>query len=397
MSGSLLVRRVLAISSGVVLTATGCAFDGLNSLPLPGSVGRGFGATVYHVEIANVSTLESNAPVMINDVIVGSVGRMTVKDWHANVEVSVQPGVRVPANAVASVGQTSLLGSMHLQLNVPLGQIPSGGLEPGATIPLSRSSTYPSTEQTLSSLSVIVNGGGLGQIGDIIHNVNDALSGREEQIRSLLTRLDTFVGTIDAQRDKIVSALHGLNRLADTVAGRRAVLTEALHTIPPALDVLVRERPRIAAALKQLGIFSDTAVGLVNDAQADLERNLQNLGPTLRSLADVGPGLNAVLAYATTAPFTQNFIDRAVRGDYVNLFAEFDITAPRMKRALLMGTRWGEDGAPLVPAPGEPAYLGYTKDPLGVGVIPPPPPPAPHAGLEPGAPTSDVPATDGTG
>lgn len=278
---------------------------------------------------------------MINDVIVGSVGRMTVKDWHANVEVSVQPGVRVPANAVASVGQTSLLGSMHLQLNVPLGQIPSGGLEPGATIPLSRSSTYPSTEQTLSSLSVIVNGGGLGQIGDIIHNVNDALSGREEQIRSLLTRLDTFVGTIDAQRDKIVSALHGLNRLADTVAGRRAVLTEAMHTIPPALDVLVRERPRIAAALKQLGIFSDTAVGLVNDAQADLVRNLQNLGPTLRSLADVGPGLNAVLAYATTAPFTQNFIDRAVRGDYVNLFAEFDITAPRMKRALLMGTRWG--------------------------------------------------------
>ena len=66
------------------------------------------------MEVANVGTLESNSPVMIDDVVVGSVGKMTVQGWHADVEVSVQPDVVVPANAVASVGQTSLLGSMHL-------------------------------------------------------------------------------------------------------------------------------------------------------------------------------------------------------------------------------------------------------------------------------------------
>ena len=36
-------QRLLAIGCGVVLTATGCAFQGLNSLPLPGAVGRGSG------------------------------------------------------------------------------------------------------------------------------------------------------------------------------------------------------------------------------------------------------------------------------------------------------------------------------------------------------------------
>jgi ABC-type transporter Mla subunit MlaD len=40
--------------------------------PLPG-VGRRPDATTYHVEIANVVTLESNSPVMIDDVVVGSV------------------------------------------------------------------------------------------------------------------------------------------------------------------------------------------------------------------------------------------------------------------------------------------------------------------------------------
>lgn len=80
-------------------------------------------------------------------------------------EISVQPGVTIPANAVASVGQTSLLGSMHLELNAPLGQQGTGRLQPGATIPLSRSSTYPSTEQTLSSLSVVLNAGDWARSG----------------------------------------------------------------------------------------------------------------------------------------------------------------------------------------------------------------------------------------
>ena len=178
-------------------------------------MGRGAGADIYHVELANVLTMESNSPVMMNDVVVGSVGPMKVKDWHADVEISVKRNVVIPANVVASVGQTSLLGSMHVELNPPLGQPASGRLRPGATIPLSRSSIYPSTEQTLSSLSLVVNGGGLGQIGEIIHNFSAALSGREGAVRDLLNRLDTFVGTLDQQRDTIVTSIQALNRLAE--------------------------------------------------------------------------------------------------------------------------------------------------------------------------------------
>jgi phospholipid/cholesterol/gamma-HCH transport system substrate-binding protein len=367
-------RGLLLIASCAILTATGCAFHGVNSLPLPGAVGRGPGASIYHVEIANVSHLESNSPVMINDVVVGSVGTMTVQGWHADVEVSVKPDVVVPANAVAKVGQTSLLGSMHMELNPPLGEAPRGRLKPGATIPLDKSSTYPSTEQTLALLSVVVNSGGLAQIGDIIHNVNAALSGREGQIRDLLTRLDSFVGTLDRQRDNIIASIQGLNRLADTFAGERDVITQALRRLPPALEVLIRERPRITEALDKLRVFGDTATRLVNDTQADLVKNLQNLEPTIRALADVGPDLDTAIAYALTPyPYSQNLIDRAVRGDYLNLYAVVDLTIPRIKRTFLLGTRWGQMHAPLVPAPGEPFYREYTYDPLAVGVAPPPP------------------------
>lgn len=367
------MRRVLAAATCVAMTASGCAFQGINSLPLPGAVGRGPDAVTYHVEIANIATLESNSPVLMNDVVVGSVGKMTVKDWHADVEISVKPDVDVPANAVASVGQTSLLGSMHLALDPPLGQQPAGKLPPGAVIPLNDSSTYPTTEQTLSSLSVVVNAGGLGQIGDVVHTFNKALSGRESDFRDLLTRLDTFIGTLDRQRDNLVATINSLNRVASSLAGRNDVVDEALKRIPRALDVLDRERPQLTTALTKLGKFSDTANQLVNQTQADLVKNLQNLQPTLQALADVGPDLTEAIAYLTVFPYGQALIDRGVRGDFINLFVTVDISGPRLRRSIFLGSRAGQEGRDLVPLPGEPFFQRYTLDPMGRPLAPPPP------------------------
>jgi virulence factor Mce-like protein len=386
------MRRVLAIGCCVALTGTGCAFHGLNSLPLPGAVGRGPGADIYHVEMANVITMESNSPVMIDDVVVGSVGPMKVKDWHADVEISVKRDVVIPANVVASIGQTSLLGSMHLELNPPLGQPGVGRLRPGATIPLSRSSTYPSTEQTLSSLSLVVNGGGLGQIGDIIHNFSAALAGRGGAVRDLINRFDTFVGTLDQQRDNIIASITALDQLAGTFAAQHDVITEALRKLPPALEVLIKERPRLTAALDRLRTFSNTATGLINDTQADLVRNLKNLEPTIKGLADVGPNLDLALAALTVFPFTQNFVDRAIRGDFFNLHVDLDLTIPKLKESLFLGTHWGQLDEQLIPAPGDPFYLQYTLDPLHAGAAPPPGPQAPPPAAPPPGPPPPGPA-----
>jgi phospholipid/cholesterol/gamma-HCH transport system substrate-binding protein len=418
MTARVAMRRVLLIGGCVMLLATGCGFNGLNSLPLPGAVGRGSGASVYHVEVANVGTLEANSPVMVDDVIVGSIKKLSVPKgtWYALVDASVNPGVVIPANAVASVGQTSLLGSMHLALNTPLGQPPNGRLQPGATIPLNRSSTYPSTEATLSSLSVVLNAGGLGQIGDIIHNFGASLSEHPGEVRDLLSRLDKFIGTLDDQRGNLVESIQALNRLSKTVAGQRDVITQALDKIPPALDVLIKERPRITTALNKLGTFSDTATRLVNDAGNDLVKNLENLGPVLGALADVGPELDAAIGLAPTFPFTQGFIDRYIRGDFTNGYFIIDLTNAGLRKSILRGTHWERIGAEGVPGPTDPEYLQFRHDappgaPGGFDPMPgpvgeplrgpngsawqagvPPPNAGPNAGPLPGPPPPAAPA-----
>ncbi len=370
----------LAVGACAALTMTGCAFGGMNSLPLPGAVGRGPGAQVFHVELPNVGTMESNSPVMIDDVVVGSVGKMTVRGWHANVEVGVRPDVVVPANVTATVGQTSLLGSMHLALNPPVGQPPTGRLKSGATIPLNKSSSYPSTEQTLSSLAAVVNSGGLGQIGDVIHNAAAALSGREREVRELLGRLDTLVGIFGDQRDNIIASTKGLNRLAGTFAEQRDVITQLLHKMPPTLDVLIKERPQLTTALEKLRVFSNTATGLINDTQADLVQNLENAEPAICSLAEVGHPLDFAIGYLASAfPYGQNLLDRGVKGDYFNLFLVLDFTRAKMKLQMLQGTGYQASNITQVPVAGDEGWESFIeKFPNGDGYndmprTPPPP------------------------
>lgn len=350
-----IIRRFIAVACAALILA-GCQWQGVNALPLPGATGRVADATVYRVQFADIGSLESNSPVLINDVSVGSVGTLNVQDWHADVQIFIKPGVAVAANAVATIGQTSLLGSSHVALNPPPGVEPTGRLAPGSTIPLAKSSTYPSTEQTLAAVSLVVNGGGLGQFGDIVKEFNAAFSGREGPIRDLLTRLDTFIGVFAAQRDDVVATIDQLNRLSAIFAGQRGTLDEALNTVPQALEVLVREQPRITAALDRLGRFSDTATRVVNDVKMDLVENLRHLEPTVRALADVGVDIDRALAAATAFPGNQYLFDHALKGDYLNLSATLDMTVPSLKRTLLLGTRFGDPDMMPQAAVGDPGY-----------------------------------------
>jgi hypothetical protein len=168
------------------------------------------------------------------------------------------------------------------------------------------------------------------------------------------------------------------------------VIDRALKDIPPALDVLNKERPRFTTALEKLGQFSDTATGLVNDAGQDLVKNLSDLEPALEALANIGPEITQALNFALAFPYGPAFADRITKGDYINLYAIFDVTYPRLKRSTLLGTRWGDEDAKLIPAPGDPWYLNYSYNPLSLGVTPPPAEALPPPSAPPGEPMPPV-------
>ena len=331
-------RRVCtaAIAVCVTLTLAGCQWDGLESLPLPGTEGRGEDAYRVQIQMPNVTTLSQNSPVMVDDVTVGTVDSITVQNWHALVTVSLNGDVELPENVTAKIGQTSLLGSQHLALVAPVHA--EGRLSGGDVIPLERAGAYPTTEQTLSSLSVVLNGGGLAQIQDITTELNSAIGGREDSIRDLLPRLDELVTGLDAQRQDIIDAMSGMDRLAVNVQNQNATLTRALNEVPPALDVLTAQRPNITGAFTSLGRLSDVVSRLVENSGQDLHTNIASLTPVLRALADSGNALTDVLSVLLTYPFPQEGINNVMRGDYANLAMTIDTSLPWLDANFLTGT-----------------------------------------------------------
>ena len=337
------IRRlagIVFIATLAAMLATGCEWRGLNTFALPGTQGKGPGSFTIQAQLPDVDRLQPNSRVRVNDVTVGSVTRIERQDWHALVTMNLNGDFALPANATASLGQTSLLGSLHIELAVPTDAPPEGRLHQGSLIPLSAGRAYPSTEQTLAAASVLLNNGGLGQVQDISRALSTAFAGREGDLRSLLSQLDTFIGRVNGQTDDIIRATDSLNGLVDQFAAQKPVIDKGLDTIPAALAVLNKERDNLIDAVTELGKFSALAADSVNQTKTSLVRELKDLGPVLESLGNAGKSITRSLNLITTFPFAKDSLTKWFRGDYANVSLVVDMTLSRFDAALFTGTRW---------------------------------------------------------
>jgi phospholipid/cholesterol/gamma-HCH transport system substrate-binding protein len=323
-----------------VAALSGCGFHGANSIKLPGTKGGGPGSYTIQAQMPDVQNLEQNSRVRVNDVTVGTVTSIELQAWHAVVTMTIDGDVDLPANATATLGQTSLLGSVHLELAPPAGVAPEGKLKPGSMIPLASAGAYPSTERTLAAVSLLVNGGGLGQIQDIIKALSTAFTGREQDLRSLLGQLDKFVSYLDDQKVDIIAATDSLNNFVGQLADQKPVIDKALKTLPRALTVLKDERNNLADALGEVSKFGALAADSVDKIKTNLVKELRDLGPVLQSLADAGPALTRSLGFFGTFPFPKDTLSKWLRGDFANLTAVIDLTLSRLDASLFTGTRF---------------------------------------------------------
>jgi phospholipid/cholesterol/gamma-HCH transport system substrate-binding protein len=335
MRASLLV--VLAV---VALSGCGAVrdFRGANTFPLPGTKGGGPGHYTIQVQMPDVQNLQQNSRIRVNDVTVGNVTKIERQGWHALLTMTIDRDVDLPANATATLGQTSVLGSLHIELAAPRGVPPQGKLHNGSLIPMSSAGAYPSTEQTLGALSLMLNGGGLGQIQDLTKALSTAFTGREQDLRSLIGQLDKFVAYVNDQKDDIIAATNSLNNLAVQFAEQKPVIDKALKALPEALSVLKDERKDLADAVDQVGKFGALAADSINQTKTNLIKELKDIGPVLQSAADAGPALTRALDLFVTLPFPKSMVEKIVRGDYLNVSVIVDLTLSRLDADFLTGS-----------------------------------------------------------
>ncbi|GGT57068.1 MCE family protein [Actinomadura citrea] len=376
-------KLVAALAAGVVLTA-GCSVR-LEDVPLPGGADLGAHPYTVRVQFEDVLNLVPQAAVRVNDVPVGRVKKVSLPAgaWQAEVTLVVNGDVHLPANATANLEQSSLLGEKYVKLAAPTTAPSPQRLTDGAVIPASRTTRNADTEEVFGALSLLLSGGGLPQIRTINRELNQALNGREDKVRSALRNLNAFTGTLNRNRQSIVNALDGLNRLSSTVRARNGQVGTVLDDLSPGLKVLEEQRGRLVEMLRRLEKLSDVAVKTINASRDDTAANLRSLAVILRKLADSGRDLPKSLEILLTYPFTDEAL-KAIKGDYLNGYVTviaadgFNCVMPPVKEEGPFDGLDDEEGAqaralaatPTVPGP-QPAPCPDTAAGRGSGAAAP--------------------------
>jgi phospholipid/cholesterol/gamma-HCH transport system substrate-binding protein len=353
-----ILGRILVLLVAVMVLAS-CGWRGIANVPLPGGPGSGSDKIRVYVQMPDTLALNVNSKVRVADVNVGAVRNIELNNWIATLTLDLDPDVQLPSNATARIGQTSLLGSQHIELAPPTDPSPRP-LRSGDTIPLKDATSYPTIERTLASVGTVLQGGGISNLEIIQVEVNNILDGNAEQIRDFLGKLETFTRELNEQREDITRAIDSTNELLTIVANRNDTLDRVLTEIPPLIKHFADQRDVFADAVTALGRFSQATDETLSAARSDVETNLRLLQRPLKQLERASPYLMDALRLMLTLPFNIDNVPKFVRGDYINTSATFDLTLSTVDNAFLTGTgvsgmlraleqAWGRDPETMIP------------------------------------------------
>ncbi|MCK5892091.1 MCE family protein [Aeromicrobium sp.] len=317
-------RRTIVAAVVSAVLASGCGYGGLNDLPLPGAPDVGDDPYRLELTFEDVRDLAPSSTVRLDGVTVGRVDTIRREGWTAVVTVLVDDETTIPSDAVARVSQTSLLGEKFVEFVVPPGSA-AAPLADGDAVTLASTGRGVEVEEVLGALSLLLNGGGIAQLQTISSELHQALDAGTVDTTTFLTELDAFVGTLDENRGTIIAAMEDVQRLGDRVSANRAQIQTSIDAIEAGTQVLAGQSGEIAVMITALDSFGATASDVVSAASADLQANLQSLQPVLEQLALAGDRLPRALEIILTFPFPDEMLG-ALKGDYVNLDLEIDLT-----------------------------------------------------------------------
>jgi phospholipid/cholesterol/gamma-HCH transport system substrate-binding protein len=321
------MRRLVTSLVGVLVTAvlvSGCQFDGAYDLPLPGNKVSGDDGYIVTADFADALNVVPRTAVMVDDVVVGQVTEVRRSGWHARVKFLVRKDIKLPENVQVDVRQTSLLGEKYIALVQPeKGTASNERLSAGDFIPLSRTGRNPEVEEVLGALSMVLSGGGIGQLKTISVELNKMLNGRQDQARHLLGNLDRLVAGLNDQRSDIIAAMDSINRLSSTLVKEKQTIGDAIDAMGPALKVLNNQHSSLMKMLRQLDALGEVGTRVLNASTDNIVVSLRHLQPTLTQLADAGDALPKGLSLIASFPFPKE-AGNIAKGDYANALFHID-------------------------------------------------------------------------
>ena len=384
-----LPRSVLPLAVAACLTVAGCATEGLASLPLP-APGVGAGGYELTAVFGNALNLPANAKVKLAGAEIGQVESMVARHYTAVTTLRILDGVQLPQGSTAELRSATPLGDVFVAIKPPTPTAPSAVLlRDGDTIGLDSTTAAATVESLLSAAAVMVNGGAVRNLTNIINGAGKATGDQGQAFGDLIAKTNHTLSTLNARSDQISTALTETSGLLGEIEAKNDTIGELMDAAGPATETLAAHTTQITDLVQLIG---DTSVQLQKfpsiagtdtsgrSAIADINSvagawNDVALAPdaSLYSLNRLMPAL--VKATASNAISTGASIDRLVLGsipdigfagdpglhgpkryNWHQLVGSLQYTLLRLQERVV-GRGPGVPQVPVIPSPTEPGQI----------------------------------------
>lgn len=332
------------VAPSILLTAlSGCGI-GYDDLPTPAEPARGYEIDALFDDVLNLST---GAPVKVNGLPAGAVTAIELDGTRARVSLAIDDADPLRSGSRARLRYDTPLGEVYVEVTPAAKGEP---LQDGDELDPSNTSTAPTVEDTLAQASLLINGGGLGQLSTITTELNKVLGGREGAISSGLRTTNEFLRALNDSQGDLTATLRGVRSTAILLRERRITLRKAVTRIAPAADVLRENQAGLKRLLQQSDRVAARATDLLTGHEDELLQVLQQLGPVLQAVL---ASEDALVASLTNVQSTADLLNEAIPGDFIGL----DATLRLDLNALLTGSGGVESGPGGGPGGGGPLGL----------------------------------------
>ncbi|MFJ5707178.1 MCE family protein [Streptomyces sp. NPDC093105] len=236
---------------------------------------------------------------------VGEVESVEPRGTRVRVELRLDEGVRIPADARAVVVAPSIVADRYVQLTPAYTSGPA--LDDGAELPASRNRTPVEIDQLYASITDLGRALGpdgansTGALSALLDTGAKNLKGNGAALGASIDRFGKAAKTLDGSSPELFATLGNLQTFTTMLKEKDGDVRAAQERLDEVVGYFAENKDDLAAALKELGRALAQVKTFVKDNRGELKKNVDRLVPLTRILVDQRASLAEALDVAPLA------------------------------------------------------------------------------------------------
>ena len=222
--------------------------------------------------------LFENSDVTILGVPVGKISKVEPEGDRVRVDMTIDAQYKIPADTHAEIVPISVISDRYVEFDVYQG---GPVLEDGATLQVADTEIPAELDDVFLQLKKLLDAlkpdgeGELGSLGELIVALNEALEGREQDLKGTLVQRAKLTQTLARARGDISGLLINLDTFFKKLAPRADSIATLNKNFATVMRFLVESRTDLEGTLTGLGDITTELADFVKDDGAQVASLLQ--------------------------------------------------------------------------------------------------------------------------